>query len=162
MSTSEANRANIELLFEVGLSERRISTRLKLPKTTVHDIIQRIKMTGSTKAKKTTGRPRITSKRTDNTIKHYAVINPTASSGEIQAQLPQEVNVSARTIRRRLPDARLKSYRPAIKPRLSPKNINDRLIFCRAHADLTVEQWGKVLFSETQPNNLGPPPHTFS
>jgi hypothetical protein len=42
----------------------------------------------------------------------------------------------------------LKSYRPARKPKLSPKNIKDRLTFCKKYQDWTAEQWEKVMFCD--------------
>lgn len=158
MPTNPASRANIKLLFEDGWSERQIAVRLNLSKTTVHDIIQVIKQTGSAVPKKQPGKTRITSRQTDNMIRRAAVSNPSISSSQIRAQLPKNVVVSTRTIRRRLLiDAGLRSYRPAVKPRLSPKNIKDRLIFCRTHKDWTVDQWRRVLFSdETQIKQFQP------
>lgn len=158
MPTNSAARANIKLLFEDGLSERKIAARLNLSKTTVHDIIQVIKQTGSTVPKKQPGKTRITSQQTDNMIRRAALRDPFVSSSQIRAQLPENVVVSTRTIRRRLLiDAGLRSYRPAVKPRLSAKNIKDRLLFCRTHRDWTVDQWRRVLFSdETQIKQFHP------
>jgi transposase len=158
MTTKEGLRANIKLLWEDGASERQISAKLRMPKSTVHDIIQLIKDTGSTAPRKRFGKARITSKQTDNMIRRAAVRDPTISSTQIRADLPNDVTVSTRTIRRRLlKDAGLRSRRPALKPRLSLKNIRDRIAFCRAHRHWSITKWRQVMFSdETQIKQFAP------
>jgi len=42
----------------------------------------------------------------------------------------------------------LKSYTPAKKPKLSAKNIKDRLAFCRKYQHWSREQWEHVMFSD--------------
>ena len=78
-----------------------------------------------------------------------SVENPTCSSTYIHASLPNDVQVSTRTIRRRLQiKYKLPSRSPAVKPRLSAKNIEDRLIFAKKYKDWTVDQWRSVMFSD--------------
>jgi hypothetical protein len=40
------------------------------------------------------------------------------------------------------------SRRPAVKPRLSAKNVADRLAFCRKYQHWTGEDWSRVLFTD--------------
>lgn len=146
---SEFLRGKIVILNEEGYSQQKIAERLKISKTGVRKTLQRLAKTGSTSSKPRSGRPRISSSRTDNVIHRLAVINPTISSSEIQAELPKGENISCRTIRRRLRDEfKLGAYRPAIKPRLSAKNIKDRMSFCRRFRHFTAEDWETVLFSD--------------
>ena len=42
----------------------------------------------------------------------------------------------------------LKSFRPAKKPKLSAKNIADRLAFCQKYQGWSAEQWRSVIFSD--------------
>ena len=85
----------------------------------------------------------------DDAILLAAKKSPKKSSKAIEAGLPQEGKVpSQMTIRRRLFDAGLKSYKPAKKPRLSSKNIADRLAFCQKYKDWSNEQWKRVMFSD--------------
>lgn len=77
------------------------------------------------------------------------VAHPTASAAFIATQLPPNCHPSLTTIKDRLRcEFGLKSYRPAKKPALSPKNIQDRLNFCRRYKHWTCEDWSKVLFSD--------------
>lgn len=168
-TTSPGKRAKIQLLMEDGKSERAIAARLQMPKTTVHDVIQHIKSTGTSAAGRSSGRPRCTTSKTDAMIRRAATKDPLASSSQILNELPPDVNVSSRTIRRRLvDDFSLRSYRAALKPRLSQKNIRDRLKFCKAHKNWTVAMWRRVMFSDesqvkqfaTHKVNVRRPPNT--
>ena len=146
---SAAILANIQLLYEDGSTQRQIAERLGVSKTGVQKAIGRLKKTGSAKPLSRTGRPRATTPQTDRLIRRSAIATPTISSAQIRTKLPGVAKVSARTIRRRLHDEMgLKAYRPAKKPRLSPKNVRDRLAFCRAHQHWTVDQWRQVMFSD--------------
>ena len=78
---------------------------------------------------------------------------PRKTSKAIHAALPQDTTTASalpneRTICRRLFRANLKSYKPAKKPKLSPKNIADRLAFCNKYQAWTPEQWNWVMFSD--------------
>ena len=89
----------------------------------------------------------------DDAIILSAKKSPRKTSKAIHAALPQDTATasalpSARTICRRLFHANLKSYKPAKKPKLSPKNIADRLAFCNKYQAWTPEQWKRVMFSD--------------
>lgn len=148
LSTEKAAQAVV--LCEEGLTQRSIANRLGVNQSTIQRCLRRHKETGLfTNRRNACGRKRLTSKRTDHLIRRIAVANPTCSSSFIATQLPKEDQLSARTIRHRLQhDFKLKAYRPAGKPKLSPKNIRDRLAFCRRYKNWTVDQWKQVLFSD--------------
>ena len=129
---SDVIKAKVILLREEGYSQRDIAAGLGISKTGVLKTIARNFLNGNNNALQGCGRPRKTSNATDHMIRRIAVADPTASSTFIQSQLPGHMNISPATIRRRLcNDFGLKSCRPAKKPRLSPKNIADRLDFCK-------------------------------
>lgn len=144
--------AQIVAFHQAGLKQTDIARRMVVSQSVVSRTISRWKSTGSLGPTKQPGKPRLTSPQTDRLIKRIIVDNPRVSSGYIAAQLPPECTVSARTVRRRLlNDFKLPSRRPARKPKLSPKNIRDRLSFAQKYKDWSREQWAKVLFSdETQ------------
>lgn len=149
MNISNELRSNIIILNEEGYSQRAIANRLRVSKTAVQETIARKRSTGSFVPLKRPGRPRKTSKQTDNLIHRIVVAQPTSSSSFIQTQLPPHVNISTKTIRRRLcDDFKLRSYRPAVKPKLSAKNIKDRLKFCQDHRHWGVVEWSRVMFSD--------------
>lgn len=141
--------AQIVALRNEGLTQVTISTRLKVSQSIVSRALKRHRETGQYGARKRTGRGRCTSTRTDTLIKRIATVTPTATSSFIQSQLPQEGLPSTRTINRRLTDDhKLKAYRPAAKPKLSAKNVKDRIAFCKRYRSWSVEQWKKVMFSD--------------
>ena len=133
-----------------GMTQSMISINTGVSRSSVQKCLARYGATGSCSWRKAPGKTRVTSFRTDWFIKRAATINPTISSSEIKAQLPQDVTaVSTRTIRRRLQeDMGLRSYRPACTPKLSKKNIVDRLAFARRCKHWTSERWHSVLFSD--------------
>ncbi|XP_047138331.1 uncharacterized protein LOC124814571 [Hydra vulgaris] len=131
-------RAQISILKEEGYTERSIAECLSVSKTAVHNTITRLQQTGSLTSRKRSGRQKCTSMQTDRLIHRTCTNSPMSSSTVIQHNLPSFVTVSSRTIRRRLSsDCNLHARRPSIKPRLSAKNIKDRIAFCQKHKDWT-------------------------
>lgn len=134
---------------EEGVSQQEIGTRLGVCQSVVSRCLARYDVTHSFSHRTLPGKQRVTSARTDGMIKRIVVANPTASSSFIASQLPPEVTVSTRTIRRRLQiDHKLRAYRPSCTPRLSAKNIKDRLTFAKKYGKWTKEQWQQVMFSD--------------
>lgn len=141
--------AQIAALRDAGFTQQVISARLHVSQSSVHKCLVRMREGGGYNARKRTGRPRMTSGRTDSLIRRIVTANPTASASFIATQLPEDVQPSEWTIRRRLrKDFDLKAYRPARKPLLSTKNIKDRLSFCKAHRSWSVDDWCRVMFSD--------------
>ena len=108
--------------------------------------INNFKSTGRYGYEKPKGRTESTIKRMDDAIILSAKKSSIKTSKAIHAALPQDtVTASAlpsqRTIRRRLFRTNLKSCKPAKKPKLSLKNIADRLAFCNRYQAWTPEQW---------------------
>ena len=123
--------------------------RLNVGQSSISRALKRYEETGSFSHRKSPGAPRCTSTQTDRMIKRMVVTSPSRSSSAIQSQLPPEVSVSSRTIRRRLQvDFKLPAYHPACKPQLSAKNIRDRIMFCQKYKDWTAEQWSSVMFTD--------------
>lgn len=139
-----AQRAQAKLLHEMHFSQVQIAKRLQISRCAVQRCIKRAQFV----SEKRSGRPRVTSVRTDNSILLMCKRSPRASSAKIQAQLPREETVSTRTIRRRLFTNGLKARRPAKKPLLSMKNIRDRLYFCNKYKNWSPEDWENVMYSD--------------
>lgn len=141
--------SQIVLLHEQGFTQKAISQRFGISRIAVQQRLARYHQTGSYTSARRSGRPRSTSLATDRVIRRIAVADPTASSSFIAAQLPEETPVSCRTVRRRLQkDFGLRAYRPACTPRLSPKNVRDRLAFAKRYRHWTTAQWSQVMFSD--------------
>ena len=150
---SEGKRAQVLLLHEMGFSQRKIACKLLVSRCAVRRCIDRYKTcTKSTaeglKSKKRSGRPKVTTQRTDNLIVRLSKRSPRASAARIQSQLPRVDQVSTRTVRRRLFTSGLKARKPAKKPLLSKKNIRDRIAFCKKYKGWTSDDWENVFFSD--------------
>ena len=113
--------AQIVLLHEQGWTQRAIASKFNvlISQVTVQQRLKIYKETGEVKAKKRTGRKRKTTAATDRLIHRKVRSNPTVSSSHLVSLLLTNVEISARTIRRRLQsDFNLSAYRPALKPKL--------------------------------------------
>ena len=71
---SDFLRCKIEMLNEEGYSQQKIALRLKISKTIDRKTLQRLSNTGSSSSKLRSGRPSISSSRTDNAIHRLAEI----------------------------------------------------------------------------------------
>jgi hypothetical protein len=72
--------------------------------------------------------------------------NPYLSAPAIKAEL--SLDVSSRTIQRRLCEVGLNGRRPAKTPLLSAVNVKKRLKFAQDHISWTVADWSKVIWSD--------------
>lgn len=147
---SKETRAQIDILHKQKLSMRNIAAIVGVNPSTVLRTLRRKQEVGNFSSRKRSGRPKKTTPRMDATIRRIVLRSPRVSSSVIRTRLPgdQASKPSAVTIRRRLFQTDLRSYRPAKKPQLSKKNIQDRLFFCRKYESWTPDQWEHVMFSD--------------
>lgn len=140
--------AQIWTLHQEGYSSRQIAERLRIGQPSVVRSIKMHNDTGKFEYEKPRGRRRCTTTRMDTAIIKAAKKSPRKSSLGILVSLPTDARPSSRTIRRRLFQSGLKSYRPSKKPFLTVKNIKDRLTFCRKYKDFSNQDWSRVMFSD--------------
>lgn len=142
-------RAQVVILRETGFTLADIASKLNISVATAYYTIKRAKEIGSYASRRRVGRPKVSSPRTDRTIARIVKQSPKASSLAVKLRLPwHSRNISTRTIRRRLFDNHLKSYTPARKPKLSAKNIKDRIRFCKLYESWSEKDWENVMFSD--------------
>lgn len=142
-------RAQAKILHECGFSYRVISAKLKISLSAVCKTLKRVEELGTFESRPRSGRPTVSSIQDDRMIRRLSQASPKSSSQMIRSRLPASLrNISTRTVRRRLLDSGLKSYKPARKPRLSAKNIKDRLKFCKKYQNWSAAQWETVMFSD--------------
>lgn len=149
-SLSEIQRAQIVILCNEGQSERKISEKLNVSKTAVHQAIVKFKNTGLYSDQKRSGRPRKTTVRDDHLIRRIAVRSPTSSCKKIRSVLLQKgTDIHRSTVSRRLTtEFGLHSRKPARKPLLTKTMKAKRLAFAKKYAQWNEHQWGKVLFTD--------------
>lgn len=150
MVLTPADVGRIVALIEDGRSKSYVARTLRIPRSTVRDAWNRYLQTGIFTRRQGSGRRRMTTEADDHfvTISSLRDRRSTAVCLKNDLQMIRHVNVSERTIRRRLAEDGLRSRRPTICPRLLPRHRQHRLRFARSHSDWTLEQWGNVLFTD--------------
>lgn len=143
-------RAQIVILHSQNWSQRRIAAFFNVSKTGVYKTIKRYENTKDYRSLKRSGRPKVTTTRTDRIIRRLAVSHPEWPASRIRNELSfMRPLPSVDTICRRLRlKFGLKSRIAACKPLLSKKNIRDRKVFCEKFRSWTNEMWSTVMFSD--------------
>ena len=133
-----------------GLSESKISAKLKVSKTAVHQSIKKFEQYGSYKDLPRSGRPRKNTVTEDHVMKRIVTRSQMSSISKIRGALVERgVSVSRMTVSRRLSQEFIpKSRKPARKPRLTPAIKAKRLAFAKKHPNWMTKEWGKVMFSD--------------
>lgn len=91
------------------------------------------------------GRKRITTPRTDRKIRDICLENRKKSVACLTTMINDEgIEVSKRTVRRRLAEENLIGRRPIKKPRLTEAMKKKRLQWARQHRNMTVADWSRV------------------
>jgi transposase len=133
-------------LWEGKVPKKTIAKRLWFTLKTVKKPINRYKLTGACARKKGSGRPRNTSSKQNRLIVRTAIKNRKATSKEIKHQL--NLDISSKTIRRRLNEANITSCIAVKKPFISKTNLKKRLQWAKEHENWNVDKWKSVLFSD--------------
>ena len=143
-------RKNVLVAYNRLLSIRKTSELLKVPKSTVGDIIKLSKVRGTASQLPRCGRPRKTSNKEDKMIKRISQSNPRLTAVDIKSEISSlyGINVHVSTVKRRLKDVSLYGRRPAKKPFVSAKNRKARIEFAKNHIEWKTEQWENVLWSD--------------
>lgn len=148
LTNDECVRAST--LLDEGRSMRYVANLLGVNHSTVGRIIRRFRETGSHARKRGQGRKRVTSPRDERFLRVQVLRNRKCTSRELSNELEaaRNVRISALTVRRRLKEAGLASRKPAIAPLLTAAHRVQRLRFARNHANWTVDDWKRVLFTD--------------
>lgn len=153
---SEAIRERTVAMSEEGKTCREIAILLKVGKSTVNDLLRKVRAGYPIQDLPRSGRPRKTTTRDDRVIKNKSTKDPFKTASQIAVELRKEgvADVSRMTVSRRLHNVGLFGRVAAKKPFISEKNRKARLEFSKAHANWTVEDWQKVAFSDESKFNL--------
>lgn len=136
-------------MIEEGHTYRSVSRALGVSTSVIHRVIQRYRETGSYVRRRGQGRNRVTSAIDDRFIALQTLRNRRQTAVQTRNQLVEvrNINISERTVRRRLNEVGLRSYVPAKAPKLDVAHRVARLGFARQHRDWTSE-WSHVLFTD--------------
>ena len=115
-------------------------------------ICSKSKLTGDCGRTPGSGRKRKTTERSDRFIAKSSK-SGTPTKKEIRNELKNQtsVEVSTKTIQRRLREKGITWRKKSKKPYVSEKNRIARLKFAREHAGWNIEQWKRVVWSNESP-----------
>lgn len=137
------------LLKAGNLSQRQIAKNEGVSHQTVMRIAKKMKenVSPTTNKRSSCRGIRKTTPRADRKIVQVALENRRATARVLVETLKDRgVEISERTLRRRLDEVNIKCRRPAKKPKLTPKMQKSRLEWAKAHRNLTIEDWKKVIY----------------
>ncbi len=149
--TNSPNAAakNSEAISERSFSEK-IAKSLKLSSSTMHNIIQRFRESGTISVRKGQGRKTILDARDLRALRRHCITYRNATVMEITtwAQEYFQKTLSVNTIHRAIRRCRLKLYRSKKKPYLNMIQKRRRFLWANAHLKCTVAKWKTVLWSD--------------
>jgi len=136
-------------LMNEGCSQTEVARKLGVSQSAISRAKRRAEESGNLTSKPRSGRPRVTTPRTDNKIHLEIKKNPFLTSTRLQLDLLETSRVSRRTIRCRLKDEfGLPARKPVKKPHLTAFQMKRRYNFAKKYAKWTKQQWEKVIFSD--------------
>ena len=144
---SVLKRAKIIHFCQQGMSDRLIAVKEKVDRRTVARWRKRSAESDVLQDLPRSGRPRITSAKTNEKMKKIAISKRTIPAFKIAQRVKTRHNTqpSASTVRRRLKDLGVVSTKAISKPLLTEKNKKIRLQFAK---DNKLRDWNKVNFSD--------------
>uniref|UniRef100_A0A8C1YXG6 Tc1-like transposase DDE domain-containing protein n=1 Tax=Cyprinus carpio TaxID=7962 RepID=A0A8C1YXG6_CYPCA len=139
-------RKKIVEQYQKGVSERKIAKSLKLSSSTVHNIIQRFRESGTISVLKGQGRKTILDARDLGALRQHCITYRNATVMEITtwAQEYFQKTLSVNTIHRAIQRCWLKLYWPYLKMIQKRR----RFLWAKAHLKWTVAKWKTVLWSD--------------
>ena len=133
-----------------GKSFSEIAKVTKRSRKAVTNIIKRHEETGSTDHRPRSGRPSKSTPRDDRKLIRLSLANRHKNASDLRKEWSEQagVDVSSRTVRRRLCKGGLKGCKARRKPLLTAVQRKRRLEWCRAHKSWSLDQWKRILFSD--------------
>lgn len=144
---------NVITMNRNGMSNSKIADIFSVHRSTIGRVLRRITTGNDKENHKKRGRPRLTDERGDRKLFRIVKKNRRQTLDDITTQFnrTEPVNISKRTVRRRLA---FEGYKKGKIPKtisISKVNRTRRVLWCRNKRFWTVSQWQKVIFSdETQ------------
>jgi len=129
-----------------SMSHAEIGHELGIPRTTVTSFLERLDKRDSAENLPHPGRPRKTSHAVDRYIVWTAESETRVPLAELRVET--NLNVSERTIRRRLLEAGIRKWKAVQRPQLTPEHAAQRLEWAQKHQHWTIKEWEKVAWSD--------------
>lgn len=150
MDMSPTDVARAIALIQDGRSQYYVSRVLNVTRSKVQRAVNRFNQHGEYSRRSQCGRKRCTNDRDDRFIALNVLRDRRVTSVEVKNRLEdvRQVQVSERTIRRRLSDIGLHARRPATAPELLRNHRVERLRFAREHQNWGIDEWKNILFTD--------------
>jgi transposase len=146
MSLKEKDKYKIIILHELGYTYSSIAREMKVNRATVIKWIKKYKLDGNIDRKEGSGRPHKTTTEDDNKIINLIKTNKYATADKIKNKLDEDnINISKRTVIRRLNQNGFKYKKPLEKPFLNDKHKLIRIKWAEDNLD---RDWSLVVFSD--------------
>ena len=127
-------------------SQRKISKKLNIPPQTIQSFLQRFKKRDTHKNLPRSGRPHVTTEQQDQELCDTAIIQPRVKYKKLREFL--HLNVSIRTLRRRLQKEHIRKWRARGCAKLTQKAANERLRWAMEYKVFTAEDWSYIVFTD--------------
>lgn len=146
----DIEKVRLDIIHVFGETKQIKTTakRLGVSPNTVRLTIQKYQEQGTIDDSPRSGRPRITSSRTDALIVRSMKAEPFQSVKQLNESISQDIRPSERTTNRRLHEAGLSGRRARVKPHITDANATKRLAFAQENVHLTAEDWRRHIFSD--------------
>lgn len=135
---------------KLNYKKTRIAALCKCSRSCISRVIKTYKITGGIKDKVRTGRPRISSKKSDAKLFNLIRNNPYLSFRKLSALWSVKCNqlLSKNTAYRRILELGLRSYNATQKQFLSTSDKKKRLEWCKQRKNWGYDLWATVIFSD--------------
>ncbi len=142
--------AKIVEQYQKGVSRRKIAKSLKLSSSTVHNIIQRFRESGTISVRRVKAGKPYWMPMIFVALRRHCITYRNATVMEIKtwAQEYFQKTLSVNTIHHAIRRCRLKLYRSKKKPYLYMIQKRRRFLWAKAHLKWTVAKWKTVLWSD--------------
>lgn len=132
--------------IQKGSSQRKVAAKFEVSKTQVQKLWKKFRETGCVADRAGRGRNRATTDRDDSRIVREIKKNPCLTARSIRENL--QLNVSNKTIERRLREANFHSRLARKRPFINKRNKIKRLKFAKMYVDMPIDFWKKVVWSD--------------
>ncbi|GFW03382.1 transposable element Tc1 transposase [Trichonephila clavipes] len=136
--------------LESGRTQRSVADAVRVARSVVARLWNRLQETGNVKRRPGAGRLRATTSTDDQYIQLTARRNRTENATQLQRQLLLATGrrVSGQTVRNRLHEGRLYARRPMVCIPLTPRHHTARRRWAAEHRDWEQHDWSQVLFTD--------------
>lgn len=137
-------------MFRSGYSRRKIGMMLKIPKSTVIDIVNKFCTCGSVENRPRSGRPKLVNLRDYRSLERIVKNNRRDSLTDVTIKYNEQSNVSTskRTLQRHLSQHGYTRCVSRKKLVVKQSNRTKRLAWCREKRRWTIYNWKRVIFSD--------------